>query len=149
MPWPIVKSTGQSHWIRAYSFDIELKVYLNDDHIKDITELSKNVKFSIDIPNEFRKENRKFNIVRKHITSIHEPALYQVLEDLDSSDETVTVENGLFSEFYVTYDVPAKKNPKTADNLIIYVGIFVISACALYYKRYLKLKYNLYLNRYR
>ena len=133
----------------AYSFDIELKVYINDNYIKDISELSKNVKFSIDIPSEFRKENRKFNIVRKHIISIHEPALYQVLEDLDSSNETVTIENGLFSEFYVTYDVPAKKNPKTADNLIIYVGIFIISACALYYKRYLKLKYNLYLNRYR
>lgn len=133
----------------AYSFDIELKVYINDNYIKDISELSKNVKFSIDIPNEFRKENREFNIVRKHIISIHEPALYQVLEDLDSSNETVTIENGLFSEFYVTYDVPAKKNPKTADNLIVYVVIFIISACALYYKRYLKLKYNLYLNRYR
>ncbi len=119
----------------AYSFDIELKVYLNDDHIKDITELSKNVKFSIDIPNEFRKENRNFNIVRKHIISIHEPALYQVLEDLDSSDETVTIENNLFSEFYVTYNAPKVKNPKTNDNIVLYIILLLISGFILYNKK--------------
>ena len=42
---------------------------------------------------------------------------YQVLEDLDSSNETVTIENDLFSEFYVTYNVPKDKNPKTNDNI--------------------------------
>lgn len=123
----------------AYSFDIELKVYLNDNYIKDISELSKNIKFSIDIPSEFRKENRKFNIVRKHIISIHEPALYQVLEDLDSSNETVTIENGLFSEFYVTYEVPAKKNPKTNDNIVLYTILLLISGFILYTKKIKKL----------
>lgn len=123
----------------AYSFDIELKVYINDNYIKDISELSKNVKFSIDIPSEFRKENRNFNIVRKHIISIHEPALYQVLSDLDSSDETVTIENGLFSEFYVTYEVPAKKNPKTNDNIVLYTILLLTSGFILYTKKFKKL----------
>ena len=123
----------------AYSFDIELKVYINDNYIKDISELSKNVKFSIDIPSEFRQENRKFNIVRKHINSIHEPALYQVLGDLDSSDERVTIENGLFSEFYVTYEVPAKKNPKTNDNIVLYTILLLTSGFILYTKKFKKL----------
>ena len=123
----------------AHSFDIELKVYINDNYIKDISELSKNIKFSIDIPDEFRKENRKFNIVRKHIISIHKPALYQVLDDLDSSDETVTIENGLFSEFYVTYNVPEVKNPKTNDNIVLYIILLLTSGFILYNKKIKKL----------
>ena len=124
----------------AYAFDIELKLYEDNNHIKDITELSSDISFNVAIPKELQDE-KNFNIIRKHIISIHQPALYQVLEDIDSSNETITVENGLFSEFYVTYDVFDEKNPNTGDNIIAYIILFIISLGTLCYKLYYQNKY--------
>lgn len=61
---------------------------------------------------------------------------YIPLEDNDQSDETITVKNGLFSEFYVTYESFDEKNPNTGDNIMLYITLFLISIGSLYYKFY-------------
>ena len=102
----------------AYGFDVEIKLYVNGEHIKDISELSKDLDLEVTVPNEIKEKDRKFFVIRKHIISIHEPALYEILDDLDSSDDTIAIKNDLFSEFYVAYEVDEEEvvNPKTGVN---------------------------------
>lgn len=101
----------------AYGFDVEIKLYVNGEHIKDISELSKKIDLELTIPKEYKEKDKKFFVIRKHIISIHEPALYEVLDDLDSSDDAISIKNDLFSEFYVAYESDEEDvvNPKTGD----------------------------------
>ena len=119
----------------AYGFDVEIKLYVNGDHIKDISELSKDLDLEVVLPNEYKEKDRKFFVIRKHIISIHEPALYETLNDLDSSDDTISIKNNLFSEFYVTYYVPEVNNPKTNDNIVSYIILLLTSGFILYNKK--------------
>ena len=77
----------------AYGFDVEIKLYVNGEHIKDISELSKKIDLEVSIPNEYKEKDKKFFVIRKHIISLSEPALYEILDDLDSSDDTMKILN--------------------------------------------------------
>ena len=88
------------------------------------------------IPDEYKKEKREFNIIRKHIIKLSEPAEYAVLSDADSSDDTITIENDLFSEFYVTYEKEDVVNPKTGVNNYLVLLFISLIGIVLVYKEY-------------
>ena len=107
----------------------------NGEHIKDISELSKKIDLELTIPKEYKEKDKKFFIIRKHIISMSEPALYEILDDLDSSDDTISVKNDLFSEFYVAYESDEEDvvNPKTGvHSLILLVFISIIGIVVVY-----------------
>ena len=120
----------------AYAFDVELKVYVNGNHVLDLANTNKKVTFKMIIPDKYKKKNREFNIIRKHIIKLSEPAEYEVLNDADSSDDTITIENDLFSEFYVTCEKENVVNPKTGVNNYLVLIFISLIGIVLVYKEY-------------
>lgn len=120
----------------AYAFDVELKVYVNGNHVLDLANTNKKVTFKMLIPDKQKKKNREFNIIRKHIIKLSEPFEYKVLSDADSSDDTITIENDLFSEFYVTYEKEDVVNPKTGINNYLVLIFISLIGIVLVYKEY-------------
>ena len=120
----------------AYAFDVELKVYVNGNHVLDLSNTNKKVTFKMLIPDEYKKKKREFNIVRKHIIKLSEPAEYKVLSDADSSDDSITIENDLFSEFYVIYEKEDVVNPKTGVNDYLIPFFISLIGIVLVYKGY-------------
>ncbi len=119
----------------AYGFDVEIKLYVNGEHIKDISELSKKIDLELTIPKEYKEKDKKFFVIRKHIISMSKPALYEILDDLDSSDDTISIKNDLFSEFYVAYESDEEDvvNPKTGEkNYLILLFISLLGIVYVY-----------------
>ncbi len=120
----------------AYAFDVELKVYVNGNHVLDLANTNKKVTFKMLIPDKLKKKNREFSIIRKHIIKLSEPVEYAVLSDADSSDDTITIENDLFSEFYVICEKEDVVNPKTGVNSYLVLIFISLIGIVLVYKEY-------------
>ena len=112
----------------AFSVDATLKLFVNDSFVKDINTSEKKIYFTLRIPKEYQKKNRTFTIVRKHINE-NDEVEYESFIDEDSSDETITISSDKFSEFIILYE--DMKNPKTGDNILIFVGIVIVCIIVL------------------
>ena len=147
----------------AFAFDATIKLYINDVFVKNINEANSRITFTITIPDEYQKKDRNFLVIRKHINSNNE-VVFDVLEDEDDKDDTITISSDKFSEFIVTYREPDEKtksddnivdqlvitrstdsnaklltNPKTVDSISTSILMLIISginlfAIAIYYK---------------
>lgn len=113
----------------GFAFDIQIRLYVDNTLIKIIPELDKDLKLKIVIPSELQKVGRKFHIVRKHDTV--SPVEWDILDDEDEDDTTITISNNKFSEFFVVYKDEIK-NPKTGDKIYVYILILVLSISGLY-----------------
>ena len=112
----------------AFTVDAKLKLYEDGVYVKDISSTGKKITFTIKVPKEYVKPGRKFTIIRKHVND-DGFAEYEILEDEDDNDNTITVSSDRFSEFTVAYKDLA--NPKTGDNVLVYFFTLLISAGAI------------------
>ena len=105
--------------------DIDLLKQINGEEVGKITELNSPITLVFIIPEELRKENRVFGIVR-----IHEGEA-KFFEDLDNDPDTITIVTDRFSTYIIVYkdlDSPAFGNPGTgAATPIAITGL----ACAV------------------
>ena len=112
----------------AFTVDAKLKLYEDGEYVKDINSTGKKITFTIKVPKEYVKSGRKFTIIRKHVND-DGFAEYEILEDEDDDDNTITVSSDRFSEFTVAYK--DLSNPKTGDNILVYFFTLLISAGAI------------------
>jgi len=122
----------------AFNIDATIKLYVNNNYVKDIVNPSENITFKIDIPNEYIKENRKFYIIRTH-TDESGRIEVERLEDADSNDSTITIVSNKFSSFTITYtdniesipNLSETTNPQTGDNIMFYFSMLGLSIIGL------------------
>ena len=122
----------------AFNIDATIKLYINNNYVKDIADPSENIAFRIDIPSEYIKENRKFYIIRTH-TDASGKIEVEYLEDADSNDSTITIVSNKFSGFTITYtdnmenisNPSETNNPPTGDNILFYISMLGLSIIGL------------------
>ena len=114
--------------------DVVIKVYVNDDYVKDITETEKDITFKIKIPSNMIKKGRTFYALRFHMNESDKLEIER-LSDMDKDDSTITIKSNKFSDYIVTY-VDAKKsavgieNPATGDSILKHISVFFFSLVA-------------------
>lgn len=126
----------------AFSIDASIKLYINNNYVKDITKTSKNMTFKINVPSEYIKKGRKFYIIRMHENENGNLEIER-LDDTDNNDSTITVVSDKFSDFTIAYSDTEEINettsniPQTGDNIIIYIlmlGLSISIISAMYLK---------------
>lgn len=121
----------------AQYFDISLLIKVNDETIKEISEPSKELTFTLTIPEELLKEGRKFYIVRVHNGETEK------LEATVSGNK-IEFKTDKFSTYVLAYEdtISEEKDdtPKTGIDIIMYaaMGICVISLAGIAVKKYSK-----------
>ncbi len=132
----------------GFAFDVEIKLYVDDEFVKNITDMEKDVEIKVDIPTDLVKEGRKFYVIRKHETFkdeddshghhliVTDKEYWDILNDEDNELATLTFKNGKFSEFFVVYEDTSNTNPKTGDTILSYVLLLIVSISSLFiYKK--------------
>ena len=119
----------------AYTSDVSIELYINDDYVKNITKLLNPISFTLGISKDYVKEGRTFYVIKTH-TNDDDEIEVERLKDEDSDIATVTITSDEFSNFTFVYqdaDVAeeAVENPSTGDNIIVYISIFVIAVVGL------------------
>lgn len=108
--------------IGAY-IDISIFKTIEGEEPTSITNTDNKVKFTINIPDELidtKNPNREFYIVRMHDGNV------EVLNsEYNAENHTLTFETDKFSTYAIAYT--DLTNPKTGDNIAIWVGILLIS----------------------
>lgn len=128
-------------------FDINLLVKVNDDALDEkVTELNKEIEVKVDVSDLVKKLDKVAdNKVRKYyVIRIHDGKT-DVIEATLNDDNTLSFKTDRFSSYIVTYkDVDASEtNPKTLDNINLYVSLISISIIGLFISSlYLKKRNN-------
>lgn len=120
----------------GFTFDVEIKVYYEVDgdmvYVGTVNNLSKPIPVIVKVPENLKKEGRKFYIARKHGND-DATAEWTLLSDEDADEDTIMFMNDKFSEFFVVYeDTNTTNNPKTGDNILTYVVMLIITSVGLY-----------------
>lgn len=122
----LVKSKlGENDKVVGY-LDLGLYLLNKKSIVGAATELSNDVKVTIDVPEELIKSGRKFSIIRVHDGGADK------LIDLDSDDSTITFETNKFSTYAIVYEAEKEnattvksnsntKNPFTSNDVLKYV----------------------------
>lgn len=79
----IEKAVDSNVKIAEY-YDISMKILVDGVHEDWIKETDDTIKITLDIPEEYRKEGRKFYIVRTHYTDGSDTPEVKILNDLDT-----------------------------------------------------------------
>ena len=94
--------------------NIDLIKLINGQQVGKITELNSPIRVTIEIPEELRSANRDFAIVR-----VHDGAA-EILEDVDSDPDTITIVTDKFSTYSIAYqDTDANPNTGVATPIAI------------------------------
>ncbi len=109
----------------------EIGRYVNIDITKyignkafEITELSKAVNITVEIPDDLKADGRKFAVVRLHGNDA------EILDDIDDSADTITFSTDKFSTYAIVYSDTAAPQPGTGANDYALL-ITVLSAAAV------------------
>lgn len=92
----IMKAAGEDKIALILDLTIE-KTRVDDGSVVKVTELSKPMNITIQIPKEYRAAGRLFSVVRLH------GGAAEVLKDLDNNPDTVTISSEKFSLYTLTY----------------------------------------------
>lgn len=90
--------------------NVDLLKQINGEEVGKLTELNSPITLVFIIPEELRKENRVFGIVRIHDGEA------KFFEDTDNDPDTITIVTDRFSTYIIVYkdlDSPASGNPGT------------------------------------
>lgn len=96
----VLGAASRSSLTVAAYYDIDLfKVTRKDGNVteENITSTASPIRITVEIPESMRAENRKFFLIRLH------DGAADVLSDLDSAPDTITVETSLFSIYSIAY----------------------------------------------
>ncbi len=79
---------------------LDISIFKKIDGVlgNNVTELTKDILITIDIPDEYLKNNRKFSVIR-----LHEGVTVE-LKDLDNDPNTITISTRLFSLYTLVYE---------------------------------------------
>ncbi|MBQ7240921.1 MAG: hypothetical protein IJS56_05745 [Bacilli bacterium] len=132
----------------GFAFDVEIKLYVDNEFVKNIIDMEKAIEIKVAIPESLAKDGRKFYVVRKHETFkdevdshghhtlVPDVVTWDILDDVDEDIKTLTFMNGKFSEFFVVYEDTSNTNPKTGDTILSYVLLLIVSISTLFiYKK--------------
>lgn len=89
----------------------------------NVDTLTKPVRFLIDIPDELKKSGRSFTVIRVHNGAA------EILTDLDSDPNTVTIESDRFSVYTLAYKDEVQKIPNTGDisKMILWIALLFVA----------------------
>ena len=94
--------------------NIDLIKLINGQQVGKITELNSPIRVTIEIPEELLSANRAFAIVRVH------DGVAEILEDVDSDPDTITIVTDKFSTYSIAYqDTDANPNTGVATPIAI------------------------------
>ena len=88
-----------------------------------IEETSGKIKVSLEIPENLRSSNRTFYLIR-----VQDGIVTKITPTID--ENTITFEIDKFSTYALSY-IDEQKNPKTGDNIMIYILILGLSILGL------------------
>ena len=77
--------------------NVDLIKLINGQQVEKITELNTPIRVTIEIPEELRSTHRAFAIVRVH------NGVAEILEDVDSDPDTITIVTDKFSTYSIAY----------------------------------------------
>ena len=98
--------TNTEYTIGMY-LNIDLIKLINGQRVGKITEISSPINVTVEIPEVLRSANREFVIVRVHNGTA------EILEDVDSDPDTITIVTDKFSIYSIAYRDADKSNPYT------------------------------------
>ena len=78
--------------------DISLEKRHNSDEWQYVPNTKDAIRIAIDVPDSYRESGRQFYIMRNHDGEC------TLLEDLDDSEDTITIETDRFSDYLIMYD---------------------------------------------
>ena len=105
--------TNKEYNIGMY-LNVDLIKLINGQRVGKITEINSPIRVTIEIPEELRSANRAFAIVR-----VHDGAA-EILEDVDSDPDTITIVTDKFSTYSIAYqDTDANPNTGTTTPIAI------------------------------
>ena len=87
--------------------NIDLIKLINGQQVGKITELTSPINVTVEIPEVLQSANREFVIVRVHNGTA------EILEDVDSDPDTITIVTDKFSTYSIAYRDADKSNPYT------------------------------------
>lgn len=126
-------------------FDITIKIIDTDTNlaIANLTDLTKKLEFTIDIPTEMINQDN--NIIRTYYIIREHDNTYEILDTKVSRDgKDLTFTSDKFSNYGIFYiDKEAEiNNPQTSDNINTYIGMLFISILGVIILSFIYLKNN-------
>ncbi len=128
----ISKNLNKGDTVGLY-LDVSLFKKFEGENPEKINSTKKPIKVTFEIPENLRKDGRRFVIYRYHNGTVSEL-------NVTVDGKYATFETDAFSSFALVYNDSKDPNPKTNDNIIYYVGILVLSSIGLIYFK--NKKYN-------
>ena len=143
--------------IVALTVDISIELYIDNEYVKNITDLKEPVSFTLTLPESILEGYTNFAVISTHRTSSGEYIVTKI-SDEDSIKSTITISGKTFSNYTIVSEkettptsVAVESNsiagetvtflsPKTGDEILIYVVLLAISiinltGLTLYLKR--------------
>ena len=109
--------------------DIELIKRINGAEVGKIPEISSPINVTIEIPEELRKANRSYALVR--VTN----GIAEIFEDIDGDPYTITIAINKFSTYSIVYKDTKPANPSTGASVTVIALAVAVSAAAVTVRR--------------
>ncbi len=118
----------------ATYFDIAVLIKDNGDEIGSLTKLTKEIELVVllpeDLKNEDKKVTRKYYVIRRHVNEDGTVEVEKLDATLSKDGKSLTFKTDKFSTYALAYEDVANENPKTLDNIGIYIILGTLSLVA-------------------
>lgn len=115
----------------AMYLDVSLFKKVGDEAEQKLSVLSDKMELSLELDDKFINKDSSVNRVYK-VIRVHDGKVDVIDTKFDSKTNTIYFETDRFSSYALVYeDVPITENPKTNDNIIMYLIIGTVSLVGL------------------
>ena len=114
----LIKEQLNNNEVVAFTIDVSIELYVDNEFVKNIKELSKAITWTLTIPNEYLEQSQNFRIFRTHLLDSGE---FEILEvsDEDSETKTYTLSSEKFSNYTFVYEKVAEVVNNITENEVV------------------------------
>ena len=114
----LIKEQLNNNEVVAFTIDVSIELFVDNEFVKNIKELSKAITWTLTIPNEYIEQSQNFRIFRTHLLDSGE---FEILEvsDEDSETKTYTLSSEKFSNYTFVYEKVAEVVKNVTENNVV------------------------------